>query len=248
MKAIAVLILFCAPLYGADITTTNTVGDITTKVSERTAKDGKPEVRVETVYRGKARILQTLSQPDKQGRLAIVSRSYLVGGDLVMIESDEDGDGMFERISLYRPGTDDFEMLTRQRDGSIKPLSTEKLVAYKQQKAATDKIMAESFQKMMETDMTDEELGKLLEETKEKVQGVLKEKNLTRSESCMSAWSNKPDAANLAMALWLTVVDQWRQVADLERWVNTPCAINWFSNSQATRWPTTTRWLHWRTA
>jgi hypothetical protein len=176
MKAIAVLILFCAPLYGADITTTNTVGDITTKVSERTTKDGKPEVRVQTVYRGKARILQTLSRPDKQGRLTIVSCSYLVGGDLVMIESDEDGDGMFERISLYRPGTDDFEMLTRQTDGSIKPVSTEKLAAYKQQKTATDKIMAESFQKMTETNMSDEELGKLLEETKEKVQGVLKEK------------------------------------------------------------------------
>ena len=170
------LILFCASLYAADITTTNTVGDITTKVSERTAKDGKPEVRIESVYRGKARILQTLSRPNKQGRLAIVSRSYLVGGGLVMIESDEDGDGVFERISLYRPGTDDLEMFTRQPDGSLKPVSTEKLVAYKQQKAVTDKIVAGSFQKMTETNMTDEELAKLLEETKQKVQGVLKEK------------------------------------------------------------------------
>jgi hypothetical protein len=28
---------------------------------------------------------------------------------------------------------------------------------------------------------------------------------------------NKPDAANPAMALWLTIEDQWRRVADLER-------------------------------
>jgi hypothetical protein len=30
--------------------------------------------------------------------------------------------------------------------------------------------------------------------------------------------SNKPDAVNLAMALRLTIEDQLRQVADLERW------------------------------
>jgi hypothetical protein len=30
--------------------------------------------------------------------------------------------------------------------------------------------------------------------------------------------ANKPDAANPAMALRLTIKDQWRRVADLERW------------------------------
>jgi hypothetical protein len=29
--------------------------------------------------------------------------------------------------------------------------------------------------------------------------------------------SNKPDAANPAMALWLTIEDQWRRVAELDR-------------------------------
>jgi hypothetical protein len=176
MKTLAILLLLCALVYGADTTTTNVVGDITTKVSERTAKDGKPEVRIETVYRGRTKILQTLSRPSKQGKLAIVSRSYLVGGDLVMIESDEDGDGVFERICLFRPGTDDLEMFTRQPDGSLKPVSTEKLVAFKQQELATSRIAAESFHKMTERDMTDEELGDLLQETREKVQDVLKEK------------------------------------------------------------------------
>jgi hypothetical protein len=28
---------------------------------------------------------------------------------------------------------------------------------------------------------------------------------------------NKPDAVNPAMALWLTIEDQWRRVTDLER-------------------------------
>jgi hypothetical protein len=29
---------------------------------------------------------------------------------------------------------------------------------------------------------------------------------------------NKPDAANPAMMLWLTIERQWRRVADLGRW------------------------------
>ena len=30
-------------------------------------------------------------------------------------------------------------------------------------------------------------------------------------------WPNKPDAANPAMTLWLTIEDQWRRAADLKR-------------------------------
>jgi hypothetical protein len=29
--------------------------------------------------------------------------------------------------------------------------------------------------------------------------------------------ANKPDAANPAMRIWLTIEEQWRRVADLER-------------------------------
>ena len=32
---------------------------------------------------------------------------------------------------------------------------------------------------------------------------------------------NKPDTANPAMTLWLTIEDQWRRVADLERSAST---------------------------
>jgi hypothetical protein len=33
----------------------------------------------------------------------------------------------------------------------------------------------------------------------------------------MKTRTNKPDAANPAMTLWLTIEDLWRRVADLER-------------------------------
>jgi hypothetical protein len=34
----------------------------------------------------------------------------------------------------------------------------------------------------------------------------------------MTVVPNKPDPANPAMTLWLTIDDHWRRVADLERW------------------------------
>jgi hypothetical protein len=126
MKILIILILSCVSLYGSDITTTtNIVGDITTKISERTGKDGKPDLHIEMVYRGKIKVLRIVSRLNKQGTLAVVSRSYLVDGKLEMVESDDDGDGTLESITVFNPDTDNFEMFTRQPDGSVKPVSTQ---------------------------------------------------------------------------------------------------------------------------
>jgi hypothetical protein len=150
MKTFAILILFCTSLYGADITTTNIVGDITTKISERTDKDGRPDLRIETVYRGKTRVLRILSRLNKQGTLTVVSRGYLVDGKLHMVESDEDGDGFFESVFVFDPVSNDFEMFIRQSDGSVKPMSTEALEAIKKKSA----VAAESMRKLLH-DMSD---------------------------------------------------------------------------------------------
>jgi len=173
MKTLAILILLCASAYGADTISTNIVGDIATKISERTTKDGKPEVRIETVYRGKRKILQILSRLNKQGTLVVISRSYYAGGDLVMIESDEDGDGVFEGVSLHRPGTDGLEMFTRQPDGSVKPASTQTAEATKKQMA----VVNESMRKVIEKDdATDQEISDWLQRTRQKVEDLEKEK------------------------------------------------------------------------
>ncbi len=174
MRTLAILFLFCASVYGADTTTTtNIVGDITTTVSERSGKDGKPAMRIETVYRGKTEILQTLSRPSKQGTLAIVSRSYLIGGNLVMVESDENRDGVFESVAIFDPSTDDFEVFTRQPDGSVKPVGTQTLEATKKQKAVVDESMRKLLQK---PDMTDKEIGDLLQQNRQKIEDLEKEK------------------------------------------------------------------------
>ena len=173
MKTLALLFLLCAWVYGADTTTTNVVGDITTKVSERKAKDGKTERRIERVYRGKTEILQTLSRRNKQGMMATTARSYLVGGDLVMIEADEDGDGVFETITLYRHRTDDLEMFRRQADGSVKPVNTQTIEATKKQTEAVNGSMRKLMEKR---EVTDQEISDLLQQTRQKVQDLEKEK------------------------------------------------------------------------
>ena len=173
MKTLALLILFCASVYGADTTTTNIVGDITTKVFERIAKDGKPKMRIETVYRGGEIILQTVSQPNKQGRLVVFSRRYLVNGNVVMSECDNDGRGGFKSILLYQPGTDNLEIFHRQPDGTVKPVSTKYLELIKKQDAVVTEYMEKEFTK---TNETDQEIGDSIQQMRQKVQDLEKEK------------------------------------------------------------------------
>jgi len=153
MRTLAILILFCTSLYGADITTTNIVGDITTKVSERLNEDGKPDLRIETEYRGKMEVLQTVSRRNKKGKLVIYSRAYFADGRLHMVESDDNGDGFLEAIMVFDdPMTDDFEMFTRQADGSVKPVSTEELQKLKKKAATANERLREMLQQIQQNE------------------------------------------------------------------------------------------------
>ena len=166
MKTLAVLILFCVSLVYAEDT------NITSKVFEKKEQNGEIILRMETTYRGKEKVLMIMSRRNKQGRLAVTSRSYLVCGNLVMTESDEDRDGTFETIAAYSPGTDEIEVFIRQPDGTVKPVSTKTLEAYKKQQAA----LPEFFNKY-QTNMSNEEFDKLFQETQKKIQDAEKEKD-----------------------------------------------------------------------
>lgn len=85
-------------------------------------KDGKIDVRIETVYRGKTKVMMIMSRRNQQGVMAVTSRSFLADGKLVMVESDEDGDGSFEFVTVFRPDAESFEMFTRQSNGTVKPV------------------------------------------------------------------------------------------------------------------------------
>lgn len=168
MKTIAILMLFCASLYGAD---TGTNSNITSKVMEHERDGGKTRLRFETIYRGKTPILRVL-QTIRDG-VTKTSRRYEVDGSLVMVESDEDGDGRFESVTLFRPGTDHLEMFTREPDGSVRPASTKTLHRTRKQLAAVDEVAGKLFQKEA---LTDEQIDELIQETRKKVQGAGREK------------------------------------------------------------------------
>src|SRR6266516_5398024 len=54
---------------------------ITSKIFERNRdKDGKPDVRIETVYRGDKTVMLIWSKPNAQGVMTVTSRSYFAGG------------------------------------------------------------------------------------------------------------------------------------------------------------------------
>jgi hypothetical protein len=173
MKTLAILIFLCAPLYGADAITTNIVGDMTTTGSERSGRDGKPYLRIQTVHRGNTRVFQTTSGRNQQGTMLVVSRSYFTNGKLLTAESDEKADGFFECVAVFDPSTDDFEVFTRQPDGSVKPVSTQTLQVSKKQNAPVSEFFSRALQ---EKRLSDEKFEELFRQTRERILDAEQEK------------------------------------------------------------------------
>jgi len=166
MKTFAIILLFAAiGCYAGD------TSDITNKVFEMKGDDGKVSFRIETTYRGKAKVMMEMFRPNAQGMPVISSRSYFAGGDMVMSECDDHKSGKLDTIIVYHPGTDDIEMFTRQADGSVKPVSTQTLEAIKQEGAVTT-----NFFLTLPTNPSDEEISKRLKETQKKIQDIEKQK------------------------------------------------------------------------
>lgn len=87
MKLIVALFLFT--FIGCKAQETN---GITTKVFERDRnKDGKIDLRIETVSRGKTVILR-IHTTVREG-ITNISRVYFSGGEIVVMETDETADG-----------------------------------------------------------------------------------------------------------------------------------------------------------
>lgn len=171
MKILAALILSCASLYGADNINTN-APDITTKVLEREREGGKTRLRLKTISRNNEPILRILRTT--RAGVTKVSRSYEVGEGLVMVETDEDGDGLFEAFSLFRPGKKDMEMFIRQLDGTVKPVSTQTLLATKKQVATVDDAVGKLF---LKDGLTDRQFEDLIQATQRKIGDAEKEKS-----------------------------------------------------------------------
>jgi len=105
---------------------------LTSKVREIDRnKDGKADVRTETFYRGKARVMMVMSWRNSSDQMAVVTRSYLVNDKLQITESDDDGDGSLETLILHAPERSGIEVFKRHPDGTTRPVSTAALAIYK---------------------------------------------------------------------------------------------------------------------
>jgi hypothetical protein len=168
MKTFVIILLFVAIGCYADDTS-----DITSKVFEKKAKDGKVSFRMETIYRGKTKVMTEMFRPNLQGVLVLRTRGYYADGTLVMTESDDHKSGKLDTITVFHSGADDIEIFTRQTDGSVKPVSTQTLQAYKKQIAA----LSDFFDTMYtDTNTTDAEISKRIQETQQKIQDAEKQK------------------------------------------------------------------------
>jgi len=95
-------------------------------VSTKTAevdrdKDGRPDVRTEIVSRGGQKQMMVMSRTDKSGEWKVAARSFYVGPHMAVTEADEDGDGFFEMVVVYREDPKDMNAFVRERDGSVRP-------------------------------------------------------------------------------------------------------------------------------
>jgi ABC-type Fe3+-hydroxamate transport system substrate-binding protein len=96
----------------------------------------------------------------------------MVGGEMVMMEADEDGDGFFETTIVYRPSKSDMEVFTRSRDGSVTPVSAHTLAAYKKQHAAITELWDHAFDKDTDADKFIDRM----QDTQRKIRDAEKEK------------------------------------------------------------------------
>ena len=84
-------------------------------------KDGRPDVRMEVVSRDGVKQMMVMSRADESGGWKVTTRSFYVGPHMGVTESDEDGDGLFEMVVVYREDPEDVNAFVRERDGLVRP-------------------------------------------------------------------------------------------------------------------------------
>jgi len=97
------------------VTELSSKGNLRTELTEfERPRLGK--VRIETTYRGDDEILQVMRFKNHH------SRSLFCSGNLMYVESDEDGDGSFESVTVFGHDFQHLEAFTRHPDGSVEPV------------------------------------------------------------------------------------------------------------------------------
>ncbi len=108
-------------------------------------KDGRPDVRTEIVSRDGQKQMMVMSRADKSGEWKVTARSFYVGAHMAVTEADEDGDGFFEMVVVYREDPKDVNAFVRERDGSVRPAEVKVVEMLRKQ----DAVLSEFWSKTM---------------------------------------------------------------------------------------------------
>jgi len=140
-RALLLGLLVCASVcYAQDAT-------ITTKSFVIPGRHGRPDVRCERTYRGKTCIMTVVSEKRASGEFVPYARSFELGYALV-VESDEDRDGFFETLAISDDVSQNhLEVFTRDRDGTLHPISGEKLAKIKE----TNRLIVQFWKEALPT-------------------------------------------------------------------------------------------------
>ena len=118
---------------------------VTKEVYERDKdKDGVPDFRAETYFRGRQSIL-TVMETKHDADTWSTTRIYDVSEEQIVIEEDKDGDGIFETMIVLNPDQHDLEVFTKLQDGSVTIASREVKEAYQKMFYAIDTFWEEAF-------------------------------------------------------------------------------------------------------
>jgi len=114
-----------------EIAATNASPDLTTKVEEHKDKDGNPDLRVESTYRGKDKILEVTSRRNTFGRMVVWSRKYILDGNVIATEVVAPSDGKFLSLIVRSPDKHGMEIFKRNGDGSVTPANKMEIDSFK---------------------------------------------------------------------------------------------------------------------
>jgi len=93
-------------------------------VSALREETGSPPGRIRTWFRGSNRVLAEYASPGG----SLYCRVFYHNGQRAMAESDEDGDGFFETVTLFGAGAElPFEVFVRSKNGTVRPLDSSAL-------------------------------------------------------------------------------------------------------------------------
>ena len=139
---------------------------LSTKMAEVDSdKDGRPDARTEIISRDGQKQMMVLSRADKSGEWKVTARSFYVGPHMAVTEADEDGDGFFEMVVVYREDPKDVNAFVCERNGSVRPAELKVVEALRKQ----DAVLSDFWSK---TERDPEKMEAAIMEAREKIKEI----------------------------------------------------------------------------